>query len=525
MTHPQPDIRVLTASDALETMEGLYDGAAVTVLSEDRDGRKHNVYTTVIYAPMADLCSFPTADEEVQIPGTNYFVARRRMAASEARAFVASAVIGTARLVTTDVIYDLGPATNSFRAENGFPSDVVCSVLGVSTWGRERTAKRKMLGAVELTEATLPEIAHSLRAFNGQRCSGAPIAHHADKLGDLDELFLPLVETQVHGGETTTIEVRWSGREVRGELRTSIALFEGGLEVAHADAIGTGTFQMPKAADAISLEVRLGGVPIQRAGWHFIQAIGTRVGVDERRKLVIGDSAKHNFALDITPRTYTETVSGRTSPGNRQDMLRRATADWRTRAEDSEFVYDPRLQNSVFDAFHDLQRLGSHERADEVIVVDPYVLDERALRAIAAIAAGSIGGTKIKLLTKFGDVPRPAAPRIADGCAANPVAAKDPLVTPDAQGAADAESVEAKFRARAKRIGSELGIEIDLLRASGIDLHDRFIIVGSRIWHVGHSFNAIGEALSAIVEMRDVKSKATVRRIINELITNAEAEP
>jgi hypothetical protein len=54
-------------------------------------------------------------------------------------------------------------------------------------------------------------------------------------------------------------------------------------------------------------------------------------------------------------------------------------------------------------------------------------------------------------------------------------------------------------------------------------LHDRFLLVGDRLWHVGCSFNTIGQQISAVIEMRDEKAKALVLEIFERAIAHGTA--
>ena len=170
----------------------------------------------------------------------------------------------------------------------------------------------------------------------------------------------------------------------------------------------------------------------------------------------------------------------------------------------------PRESNVIENAFKDLQKLGANEKATNIYVIDPFVINELALRSIAAIASGREAQTRIWLITKFEDV---ESPQLDAGGAADALT----------ENASRREQAELRFRATAQRVQNALGVKMEVVAARGISLHDRFLLVGSRIWHVGHSFNAIGESLSAIVEMRDLTAKAQIFEIVEEVMAKHRA--
>jgi hypothetical protein len=67
---------------------------------------------------------------------------------------------------------------------------------------------------------------------------------------------------------------------------------------------------------------------------------------------------------------------------------------------------------------------------------------------------------------------------------------------------------EAAAKSVADRIKARLGVSVVCYRVRG--LHDRFRMIGKRLWHVGPSFNMFGKEFSAVVEMRDPRRVAEV---------------
>jgi hypothetical protein len=70
------------------------------------------------------------------------------------------------------------------------------------------------------------------------------------------------------------------------------------------------------------------------------------------------------------------------------------------------------------------------------------------------------------------------------------------------------EETEANARSLAQKIATKLNVAISFYKIES--LHDRFLLVGERLWHVGCSFNTIGQQISAVIEIRDERAKAMV---------------
>jgi hypothetical protein len=87
-------------------------------------------------------------------------------------------------------------------------------------------------------------------------------------------------------------------------------------------------------------------------------------------------------------------------------------------------------------------------------------------------------------------------------------------------------SNEAEAKLAAQKIATKLNVTILFYKIES--LHDRFLLVGERLWHVGCSFNTIGQQISAVIEMRDERTKATVLDIFERTMAQGpvfEARP
>jgi hypothetical protein len=181
------------------------------------------------------------------------------------------------------------------------------------------------------------------------------------------------------------------------------------------------------------------------------------------------------------------------------------------RAADAERFYDPvGFPDSVQRAFDDLRELGTGQHRPRVLVADPYALDERSLYAIGTIAARFGGVAFIDVASSFKAGDTDAVPEKA-GRFSGIWEAFMSWIARSRRKSADAtkrQETERRTFETADRVTSTLKIGFRFYRAER--LHDRFLVVGDRVWHVGPSFNKIGEQVSAIVEMTDDKIRGQV---------------
>lgn len=72
---------------------------------------------------------------------------------------------------------------------------------------------------------------------------------------------------------------------------------------------------------------------------------------------------------------------------------------------------------------------------------------------------------------------------------------------------------EEKAKVVAQKVATQFKVKMFFYRVES--LHDRFLLVGERLWHVGCSFNQLGQEITAIVEMRNERVKSAVIEIFN----------
>ncbi len=133
-----------------------------------------------------------------------------------------------------------------------------------------------------------------------------------------------------------------------------------------------------------------------------------------------------------------------------------------------------------------------------ILVVDPFSLDVDALEAIVAVAASKPANLTLDIITKFQKPPKEEETTY--------------------------EGRVQKFRRAVEYVAHELTIHVRVFNAIGIGIHDRFLFVDERVFHVGPSFNALGEELGATVEMSDIRAIAELRKILDALLKNALIE-
>ena len=176
---------------------------------------------------------------------------------------------------------------------------------------------------------------------------------------------------------------------------------------------------------------------------------------------------------------------------------------------DAEHVYDPKDPDASSKALRHLQEYGHEQAEPEIIVADPYVLDERAMHAIAVMAIRPNRVSTIHVVTQFKSGSESESTSVAE--ANEP----DHLTASEKTTAREETITDAKKTVQ--RIATQLRVKLSFYKIER--LHDRFLIVGERVWHVGGSFNRIGQEISAIVEMRDDRAKDAVVEIFKRYLS------
>jgi hypothetical protein len=322
------------------------------------------------------------------------------------------------------------------------------------------------------------------------------LTRRPERLGALDIWYPSPVKLRLRTlPVTVSVEDRLSfavGRNISIRIR----LYGDGLEVGALTVDGSGPHEVADDADAVDGELRIDDVVLDRTECSFLRRMSIGVGaVGAQQNLQMSKPGKRaGTTVPIGPRRISTTTIGsmRTTGVNPARALAHLWRDQRRHPDDTaERLYDPRQTDSISKALSDLQRFKAAGTAARIIAVDRYSLNRDALEAVVAIAVAHTAGVVVDIATKF------EVNSAGDAAGASPLAQRVMELT-----------------AIAKTVASRLGMRIRLHKIDGVDLHDRFLIVDERIWHVGPSFNAVGEALSAVVEMRDLAAKAQLLDII-----------
>jgi hypothetical protein len=499
------DVTLSPFEIATALSDSIYDTASIHAVVERRDTDWSNLYTVVIYGRLSDFFSVPAELEIARYTKQRFACLRQRVAACDARGLLRDAAGGLAKLGKFGIRYDIERAIEGFRPANVFDEALQSSLWQTSMWGRERIGRKKRVGDLAFTKSNFAAIVDELRFLDEVRWSSLPLARRPEKLGDLDEYWPTPIEMHSRapasgfevGIERDLIDVADERVHIVG------ALIRDGLQVGQLSLVGCGPHVVPIEVHASDLRLLVDGVPMDGSCGHYIRYLGINMALSNRTILQIPKAGgRPEFELEVGARLITRTGVGTEIPPSVRHAAwglgaesRRWTADTNT----VELVYDPDSRpNEIQRAFDDLKKLGGTDSVARIVVADPYALDEKALAAVAAIAARAGGSGVIDVMTAFevhqgNDVPKS-----------------------DAQ--AQRERAQAQAIAVAQKIASSLGVRIRIFRISR--LHDRFLVIDDRVWHVGHSFNAIGEAISAIVEMRDQRRKAEVRAVLSRFESN-----
>jgi hypothetical protein len=134
------------------------------------------------------------------------------------------------------------------------------------------------------------------------------------------------------------------------------------------------------------------GVPMDGQAYWFMRAANMKMtvtGYGREKYTVPADGRRKEMAFAIPRRHSTRNLIG--TP--RESFVRHEAWTvgrlFRSQGQptDAEHVYDPVGDpNASPQAYFDLQKYGREQESPEVVVADPYALDERAMHALAVMA-------------------------------------------------------------------------------------------------------------------------------------------
>jgi hypothetical protein len=269
------------------------------------------------------------------------------------------------------------------------------------------------------------------------------------------------------------------------------------------------------------------GVPLDAKSHRFLSRISMHFGVETgplTSYTVPEAGGRPQMTFNVSPTELKEQVVGKPPKASVRQSAWIIGRIFRNpgRPEDAERFYDPAtIPDTVQRAFDDLRRLGAEQHRPRVLIADPYALDERALYAIATMAArfGSVATIEVASNFQAGDTDTMPARR---GEFSKIWEAFLSCIWSSRRKAALAmkrkETQRIAFEA-AERVAKIVKVAFRFYGAER--LHDRFLVIGDRVWHVGPSFNKIGEQISAIVEITDERIKAQVLESLGRFTAGA----
>ncbi|MGA2606626.1 MAG: hypothetical protein ABSH01_04110 [Terriglobia bacterium] len=506
---------------AIALTRSLYNFAALHLIAEDKNGVWVNRYTSVTYGREQDLRSVPPvpgAKCEEQA-GTRFLCLRQRLPRKDAEDFVARAIRGSVSIGAYTVTYDVEPAITGFRAASMRGDLADGSLWNSSGWSREHIGRVKEAGGYVLTRSTAWRIKDCVEFLRKVIWLPIPLREHPEKLGDLDEFWPAPIEFDVRGAKGSgTIEIVYDILHPEDHrLMICGSLIQDDLVWGHVCLRGTGPHPLPIDPDAVDLTLCVDGVPLDAKAHRFLSGVSMRFAVDTgplTSYTVPEAGARPQMTFKVGSPELTERFVGKPPTSSVRHNAWVIGRIFRNplRAVDAERFYDPvAIPDSVQRAFDDLRQLGTDHRRPRVLVADPYALDERALYAIGTIAARFGGVAFIEVASgfkagdtdatpektrRFGEIWNAFMSWISRGRHRS------------AEEVTKRQETERIAFETAQRVAKILNIGFRFYRAER--LHDRFLVVGDRVWHVGPSFNKIGEQVSAIVEMTDEKIRAQV---------------
>jgi hypothetical protein len=503
---------------AVQLTHTLYNFAALHLIAEKKNGTWVNRYTSLTYGREEDLRSVPPklGAKSEEGGGSTFLCLRQRLPREEAEQFVSGAVRGSASIGTYTVVYDIEPAITGFRPAHTLGNLAEGSMWNSSGWSREYIGSAKEVGSHPLTRSTAWRIEEGLGFLRKAIWLPIPLQQHPEKLGDLDEFWPTPIDFEVRRANgAIVIEIAHDILKPEdNHLTISGVLIQNDLICGHVHFKGKGPHELPIDPDAIDLVLCVNGVPFDAKANRFLSRISMHVAVDsgDRTPYIVPESGgRPEMTFQVGTAELKEQVVGKppiASVRHNAWVIGRIFRN-KQRSHDSERFYDPVLSSdAVQRAFDDLRQLGTNERRPRVLIADAYALDERALYAIGTIAArlGSVASIDIVTEFKSGNLDAPLGTR--KWSFANMWKAWISGISGGRARAYKRQEIEQRAFDTANRVAGQLKVRFRFYRAER--LHDRFLVIGERLWHVGPSFNRIGEEISAIVEMTDERIKCQV---------------
>jgi len=443
--------------------------------------------------------------------------------AQHADSFINTAQNGVATLPesSAQISFDLGANYAGFIPQGDFVEPTYDQMpIGAPCWRRRHLPRQRSLGNLDFTDRNLAAIVARLPRFNDVSFESLNLEMALDRLGVLDVVYPSHVRVRLRPEPAGLLyEVRdplgWLASFDRWDLAVETR-HEGMLMNAATvsqSLTGTIPLQTPHAA---RYWFTGDGLLLDASGYTFIRTIATQLGIAEPDVSV--DVGAHTVNIPVTPRLTQQVTVGESSPPSDAITARFLAASWReqiTRHSRHDEVVFPNLDGSQCRA-EGMRLLSEMVRSSGIVnrvvrIIDPYGVGVEALIALAPIAAGLPGG-EIWLLSNNAPPPPKS---IWDY-----VKRDFRKLVARLRGTTAQRLLDEDFIRVATNLARHLRITIRWYKPT-IGLHDRFLEIGDRVWHVGHSFNAFGCDLSAIVEFRNREQTRILHNTMDEQFGDA----
>jgi hypothetical protein len=505
---PKPSNSAFTA--AVHLTETIYTHAVIHCAAELTDGAWQNLYTSATYGRDIDLTSVPAHVDHKTYDSGCLVCLRMRTTRAEADRLVYEAKSGKTSFETWEINYAFDDTVEGFRPASRATDLSDNSFWETSFWSRESIGSRKSFGKVALTVSSAWRVADYLDCLDEARWSPIPLRRHPEKLGDLDEIHPSPVSIEIendNGASAFRID-SIDPTLFEHDVLTTGTLIHHDLIVRALHITGAGPVRVEEDFEAMALLTTVDGIPMDlQANW-FLRSLSMRTTHYGDERLVIPAEGRRKELGFVIPRTQsTSSVIGtpRINLVRHQAWIAGRLLRTQAPATDSEYFYNPVSDpDAPESALRNLQTFGKDQKAPRIVVADPYALDERTIHALAVMSLREHHIPVIHVLTQFqtGSSHRPTA--------------NSPVLNDNSPPSETSARMVAEGNARtvAQKIASQL--KVTIIFYSIESLHDRFLMVGERLWHVGCSFNQLGQEISAIVEMRDERVKYAVTQMLDE---------
>ena len=513
-----------------EQLRPLYNRAMILALAEiGLDGTHRNVNTAVVFGTdrMRQRGYRPASASSRGEGRAGRFWANIAVVEGDvADAFVQQARAGRTAFPgsSVEIAYDLTDRYDGFIPRGDFADGGYEKMPGgAPAWRRRFLPRTRSINGVPFDEVHLADVAAELPRFSQIDYEPLNLEHALDRIGTLDVLYPTHVRTEFQGdpaGARYRVNDPMGWLAQLGEPQLSVEFYRLGLFVDARSFV-------PQPADVLLMAppqsvrywLTAGGIVLDGSGGTFLRLVQLQLGIAQPNIPV--KIAGATASLPVSPRLSTRVNAGEAAPLPDIFGPRHLANLWR-----EQMLRQSRFAERVFNGgsapssrIDGLQLLSElihaeialHSDRKIVRVVDPFGIGIEALEAMIPMAAGVPHG-EIWLLSN-NDPPPPKSLQ-------EHMARELRKLQAQLQGIDPQDILDKKFARSAAALAKNLGVTIRWYRPT-ISLHDRFLEVGPRIWHVGHSFNRLGCDLSAVVEFRDLEERARLRAILGEQFVDA----